>query len=61
MTAKKKTNQIKRTKNKNRQGKKARGKTRQNREKPNFKIFVIFKSPEFLKGPILKAIGYTDR
>ena len=40
--------------------KKARGKTRQNR-KPNFKLFVIFKSPEFLKGPILKAIGYTDR
>ena len=32
--------------------KKARSKTRQNREKPNFKLFVILKSPEFLKGAI---------
>ena len=48
-----KTNQIKRTRNKNRYDKKkARRKTRQNREKPNFKLFVILKSPEFLKGPI---------
>ena len=39
--------------------KKARSKTRQNREKPNFKLFVILKSPEFLKVPILTAIGYT--
>ena len=31
----------------------------QNREKPNFKLFVIFKSPELFKGPILTAIGYT--
>ena len=54
----KKTNQIKRTRNKNRyEKKKARSKTRQNREKPNFKLFVILKSPEFLKGPILTAIG----
>ena len=37
--------------------KKARSKTRQNREKPNFKLFVILKSPKFLKGPILTAIG----
>ena len=37
--------------------KKARSKTRQNGEKPNFKLFVILKSPEFLKGPILTAIG----
>ena len=26
-------------------------------KKPNFKLFVILKSPEFLKGPILTAIG----
>ena len=39
--------------------KKARSKTRQNREKPNFKLFVIRKSPKFLKGPILTAIGVT--
>ena len=39
--------------------KKARSKTRQNREKPTLKLFAIFKSPEFLKGPILTAIGYT--
>ena len=25
--------------------------------KPNFKLFVILKSPKFLKGPILTAIG----
>ena len=37
--------------------KKARSKTRQNREKPNFKLFVILNSPEFVKGPILTAIG----
>ena len=37
--------------------KRARSKTRQNREKPNFKLFVIRKSPKFLKGPILTAIG----
>ena len=30
-------------------------------EKKQFKLFVIFKSPEFLKGPILKAIGCTVR
>ena len=53
------TNQIKRTRNKNRYEKKAISKFLQNREKPNFKLFVIFKSPEFLKGPILTAIGYT--
>ena len=28
-------------------------------KKPNFKPFVIFKSSEFLKGPILTEIGYT--
>ena len=28
-----------------------KGKTLQNRGKPNFKLFVILKSPEFLKGP----------
>ena len=39
--------------------KRARSKTRQNREKPNFKLFVIRKSPKFLKGPILTAIGVT--
>ena len=27
------------------------------REKPNFKLFVILKPPEFLKGPIVTAIG----
>ena len=37
--------------------KRARSKTQQNREKPNFKLFVIRKSPKFLKGPILTAIG----
>ena len=37
--------------------KKVRSKTRQNGEKPNFKLFVILKSPQFLKGPILTAIG----
>ena len=42
----------KRTRNKNRYEKKARSKTRQNRENPNFKLFVILNSPEFLKGPI---------
>ena len=42
----------KRTRNKNRYEKKARSKTRQNREKPNFKLFVILKSPEVLKGLI---------
>ena len=47
-----------RTRNKNRYEKKRpRSKTRQNGEKPNFKLFVILKSPEFLKGPILTAIG----
>ena len=39
--------------------KKARSKTLQNRKKPNFKPFVIFKSLEFLKRPILTALGYT--
>ena len=39
--------------------KKARSKTLQNREKPKFKPFVLFKSLEFLKGPIFTAIGYT--
>ena len=58
ITAKKQT-KSKEQKIKTGTKKKARGKTRQNREKPNFKIFVIFKSPEFLKGPILTAIGYT--
>ena len=42
------TNQIKRTRNKNRYEKKAKSKTLQDREKPNFKLFVIFKTPEFL-------------
>ena len=28
-------------------------------EKNQFKLFAIFKSPEFLKGPILTTIGYT--
>ena len=51
----------KRTRNKNRYEKKARSKTRQNREKPNFKLFVILNSPEVLKDPFLTAIGYTDR
>ena len=32
--------------------KKARSITRQNGEKPNFKLFVILKSPKFLEGPI---------
>ena len=54
-----KTNKNK-TRNENGYEKKeARSKTKQNREKPNFKPFVIFKSLEFLKGPILTAIGYT--
>ena len=30
-------------------------------EKKQFKLFVIFKSPEFLKGPILTTIGCTVR
>ena len=50
----------KRTRNKNRYEKKARSKTRQNREKPNFKLFVILNSPE-VKDQFLTALGYTDR
>ena len=53
----KKTNQIKRTWNKNRHEKKMRSKTLWNRGKPNFKLFVILKSPKFLKGPIFISIG----
>ena len=53
----KKTNQIKRTWNKNRHEKKMRSKTLWNRGKPNLKLFVILKSPQFLKGPIFIAIG----
>ena len=30
-------------------------------EKNQFKLFVIFKSPEFLKGPILTTISCTVR
>ena len=40
--------------------KRARSKTRQNREKPNFKLFVILNSPE-VKDQFLTALGYTDR
>ena len=57
---KKKPKQNK-TRNKNKYEKKGRIKTRQNREKPNFQLFVILQSPEFLKGPILTEIGYTVR
>ena len=53
----KKTNQIKRTWNKNRHENKMRSKTLWNRGKPNLKLFVILKSPQFLKGPIFIAIG----
>ena len=61
ITAEKKQNKTNQNKtwNENRYEKKARSKTLQNREKPNFKPFVIFKSLEFLKGPIFTAIGYT--
>ena len=53
-----KTKQIKRTWNKNRhEKKKTRSRTLENREKPNLKLFIILKSPQFLKGPIFIAIG----
>ena len=37
--------------------KKTRSRTLENREKPNLKLFIILKSPQFLKGPIFIAIG----
>ena len=37
--------------------KKMRSKTLWNRGKPNLKLLVILKSPQFLKGPIFIAIG----
>ena len=40
--------------------KKATYKTQQNKEKPNFKLFVILNSPE-VKDQFLTALGYTDR
>ena len=51
------TNQIKRTRNKNRYEKKAKSKTLQDREKPNFKLFVIFKSPEFLTWSCIQRLS----
>ena len=34
-----------------------RSRTLENREKPNLKLFIKLKSPQFLKGPIFIAIG----
>ena len=56
MTAKKQT-KLKEHEIKTGTKKKTRSKTRQNGEKPNFKLFVILKSSEFLKGPIFTEIG----
>ena len=39
--------------------KKREAKLYRTEKKPNFKPFVIFKSLEFLKGPIFTAIGYA--
>ena len=35
-------------------------KTRQKKDKRNIKLVVILESPEFLKGPILIAIGFNS-
>ena len=38
----------------------ARSKTRQKKDKRNIKLVVLLESPEFLKGPILIAIGFNS-
>ena len=51
-------NKTTRNKNRYEKKKKARNRTRQNREKPNFKLFVIFKFAEFLSVVLYLATPY---